>query len=146
MRQDVRRFIEKELTIFQDTKRDYYLLKEEMCGTGKKDECYGRSNLPGAPTEEHAVRLIVSTPRISQLERVVSAIDGVMCNLDEDRFRLIQMRYWERPRTLTDDGIAISLCVSRSTMFRWLDEILMAIAERLGMIDEGRFKYVVKKR
>ncbi len=70
--------------------------------------------------------------KIEQLERIVEAIESVVERLPEKKKRLVQLRYWDKPRTLTWDGIALRLEIGRATAMRWRDEVIYAIAEKIG--------------
>ena len=88
-------------------------------------------------TQKKALRL-VSNPRLAQLERTVRAIGHIVDGLDEDKYRLVTLKYWTCPRQLTDEGIAMEISIGRSTMYRWADEILLGIAVELGIVNMGQ--------
>lgn len=126
--------VESELYAYHDTKKEIVRLKNEILHASPvRDENVGggRGNLPGDPTGRTAV-LMVTHRRIEQLERIVDAIESVVERLPEKKKQLVKLRYWDKPRTLTWDGIALRLDVSRATAIRWRDEIVYAIAEKLG--------------
>ena len=91
----------------------------------------GKSNLPGNPTQSVAIAL-VSNRRMDNLERVVQVIGYVYTGLPDEKKRLVELKYWERPQTLTWDGIALRLNVSRRTALNWREEIVHAIAHLMG--------------
>jgi RinA family phage transcriptional activator len=125
--------VESELYAYYETKKEIVHLKNEILHTSAPPNEVGgsRGNTPGDPTGRTAV-LLVTHRRIEQLERIVEAIESVVERLPEKKKRLVQLRYWDKPRTLTWDGIALRLDVSRATAIRWRDEIVYAIAEKLG--------------
>lgn len=127
------RHVEAELYAYHDTKREIVRLKNDILHSSSYFEPIGggRSNLPGDPTGNTAT-LMVTHRKIEQLERIVEAIESVVERLPEKKRRLVQLRYWDKPRTLTWDGIALRLEVSRRTAMNWRDEIVYAIAEKLG--------------
>jgi RinA family phage transcriptional activator len=66
------------------------------------------------------------------MERVAEAIRTVFEGLDEDKKRLVQLKYWTKPQTLTWEGIAQQLRISRAQAFRWREQIICEIASHLG--------------
>ena len=126
--------VESELYAYHDTKKEIVRLKNEILHASPvRDENVGggRGNLPGDPTGRTAV-LMVTHRRIEQLERIVDAIEAVYERLPKEKQELVRLKYWTQPQTLTWEGIALKLHVSRRTAINWRDEIVYAIAERLG--------------
>jgi RinA family phage transcriptional activator len=66
------------------------------------------------------------------LESTVEAIENVYNRLPEEKKLLVNIYYWTRPQTLSWEGVAQKLHVSRKTAFNWRDEIIWAISEQLG--------------
>ena len=126
--------VESELHHYHETLREISLLREEILyATKEQDDNVGggRSNLPGDPTAQKAIAL-TSSRRLDNLERVVQVIQYVYNGLPDEKKRLVHMKYWDRPQTLTWDGIAMNLNVSKRTAVYWRDEIVHAIAQFLG--------------
>ncbi|QHT61708.1 transcriptional regulator [Paenibacillus lycopersici] len=126
--------VESELYAYHDTLREIVRIKNDLLqGKTSEDENVGggKSNLPGDPTGRTAI-LLVSHKRLEQMMNVVDAIESVVSGLPDDRQKLIQLRYWTRPQTLTWDGIAAEIPAHRATVFRWRDGIITAIAARAG--------------
>ena len=107
--------------------------KNQIMHASPEPDLYGggRSNLPTDPTGRTAT-LMVTHRRIEQLERIVDAIDSVYNRLPEEKQKLVKLRYWSKPQKLTWDGIAGRLHISKRQAFRWRDEIVYAIASKLG--------------
>lgn len=82
-------------------------------------------------TERLGIRL-ASDKMLQEMQRIVKAIEHVYNMCDNERKNLIRVKYWSKPQKLTWDGIAEELHISRATAFRWRDEILQAICEKLG--------------
>ena len=128
--------VESELYAYHETKKEIIRIKNEILyRTSSRDDNVGgvQSNIPGDPTGKTAV-LLATNRRIEQLEKIVKAIDSVVLRLPEDKKKLVQLRYWTKPRILTWDGIAREIPTGRATVFRWRDEIIFAIAEELGWL------------
>jgi len=127
--------IESELYAYHDTKKEIIRLKNEILhGTGRRSDDNaggGRGNLPGDPTAQAAV-LLISHRKIEQLERIVDAIEHVVERLPAEKKKVVQLRYWDRSKALTWDGIASAIPAHRATVIRWRDEIVYAIAEKIG--------------
>lgn len=88
----------------------------------------------GNTTQSKALRLI-SNKRLAQLQRTILAIERVLMNLTEDKFKLVQLKYWDHPRTLTDDGIAMELFIDKRSLYNWNNTILLALAKEMGLVD-----------
>ena len=126
--------VESELYAYHDTRKEIVRLKNEILhASAPPDENAGgsRGNMPGDPTGRTAV-LMVTHRRIEQLERIVEAIESVVERLPEHKKQLVRLRYWDKPRTLTWDGIAMKLHISRRQAMRWRDEIVYDIAAKIG--------------
>lgn len=126
--------VESELYAYHDTRKEIVRLKNEILyGSSSSDENVGggRSNLPGDPTGRTAL-MMVNHRKIEQLERIVDAIEFVVEHLPPQKKKLVQLRYWTRPQTLTWDGIAKEVPAHRATVLRWRDEIICGIAEKIG--------------
>jgi RinA family phage transcriptional activator len=126
--------VENELLAYKETKKEIERLKADILyGRASHDENVGggRSSLPSDPTGQTAT-LLVSHKSLQHMERVVDAIDSVYKGLDKSKKQLVQLKYWARPQTLTWDGIALELHVSRITAIRWRDETIQAIAYLIG--------------
>lgn len=127
--------VESEIYAYHETKKEILRLKNEILhGQGISDDENvggGRSNLPGDPTGRTAV-LLTSHKKLEQLQAIVDAIESVYAGIPPEKQKLIQVRYWTRPQLLTWEGVAKECYVSRRTAVYWRDEIVQAIAERIG--------------
>lgn len=126
--------IESELYCYWETVQEIKRIRMEIIGANpfQGDNVGGsRGNLPGDPTGRTVTTLLMHR-RLEQLERIVGAIRAVYDELPEEKQELIRLRYWTKPQTRTWEGIAQELNVGRMTAFRWREEIVKAIAERLG--------------
>ena len=126
--------IESELFSYKDTLREIENLRKDIMFCKENDDENiggGRSSIPSAPTERIATRL-ATHKKLTRLEEVANAIEKVYTGLPEDYQKLVRLKYWTRPQTLTWDGIATKVPVSRRTAFNMRDEIIYTIAEVLG--------------
>ena len=128
------KYIESEITHYNESVRELKDLREQIIhGSGSKDENVGgsRSGKPSEQTAERAIAL-VENRQVQQLERITAAIKDITDRLPPEKKRLIHLKYWARPQTLTWDGIAYEMNISRATVLRWRHEIIQAIAEIIG--------------
>ena len=133
MNREYRLYVEFELRRYEQTKANYESLKHDIIHESPVHD--GQPKSPGGvsrPTERKALR-ITSNVRLRQMEHTLKSIDTVLMSLPEDRYKMVQMRYWDRPRTLTDDGIALRLNIDKRTLYRWIDGLLQGIAKEMGL-------------
>jgi RinA family phage transcriptional activator len=126
--------IESELYSYHDTLKEINNLRKDIMFTKENDDENtggGRSSFISSPTEQIATRL-ATHKRLGQLEEVTHAIQKVYTGLPEDYQKLMRLKYWTRPQTLTWEGIADKIPVSRRTAFNMRDEVVWAIGEVLG--------------
>jgi RinA family phage transcriptional activator len=126
--------VESELYAYHDTKKEIMRLKNDILfASAPPDDNIGagRGNRPGDPTGRTAI-LLTTHRRIEQLERIVDAIETVVDRLPDKKKQLVQLRYWSKHSALTWDGIAMRLEIGRATAIRWRDEIVFAIADKIG--------------
>lgn len=126
------RHIESELFSYENTKKEIERLRNDIIHASPvTDNPEARSNAVGDPTGRVAT-LLLTHRRLEQLEKIVEAIERVYRALPRDKQRLIELKYWTSPQTLTWEGIAQKVHISRRQALRWRDGILYAIAEQLG--------------
>jgi RinA family phage transcriptional activator len=126
--------IESELYSYHDTLKEISNLRKDIMFCSENDDENtggGRNNLPSSPTERIATRL-ATHKRLIQLEEVTNAIYKVFQGLPEDYQKLVRLKYWTRPQTLTWEGIADKLYITSRQAMRWRDDIIFAVAEVLG--------------
>jgi len=125
--------VESELYAYHDTKKEIERLKNNILHASPTPDRTGggRSNIPNDPTGRTAT-LMVTHRKIEQLERIANAIESVYERLPAEKQKLVQLKYWTKPQTLTWEGIALKLDVSRRTAINWRDEIVYVVAELLG--------------
>lgn len=125
--------IESELFAYHETKREINQIMQDILHgtTAVENKGGGKSNLPGDPTNRLATAL-VTHKRLKQLETIANAIEEVYIQLPEEKQKLVKLKYWTRPQTLTWDGIARTLNVGRATAIRWRNEVVFAVAYTIG--------------
>lgn len=125
--------IEAELYAYHDTLKEIAKLRNEILHASSEPDRVGggRGNTPTDKTGVAAIRL-ATDKRLNSLVEVVEAIESVVERLPEKKRELVKLKYWSQPRTLTWDGIALRLDVSRRTAINWRNEIVYAIALKMG--------------
>lgn len=125
--------IESELYAYHDTKKEIIRLKNEFLHSITPPDLNGgsRGSWPSDPTGRKAT-LMTSHRKIEQMEQIINAIETVIERLPEDKKKMITLKYWTYPQTLTWEGIAQKIPVSRRQAINWRDEIVFAIADRIG--------------
>lgn len=123
--------IEAELFDYHDTLKRIQQRRDELLSGPSEELVGGRSNLPSDPTGSIVSRLIADK-QLQEYERIASAVEHIYNICDDDRKKLIRLKYWTKPQLKSWDGIAQEVNISRATAFRWRDEIIQAVGEVLG--------------
>ena len=69
------------------------------------------------------------------MESTCKAIENIVGELQEEKFKLVDLKYWTKPQTLTDIGICQKIPISKTTFYKWRDEIIIAIGIEMGLIN-----------
>lgn len=124
------RLIEAELYAYPKTKEELEQLREDILSMqavaheGVKVNASGVSDT----TAKKAVKL--TSLALMETARRVEVIEYVYDRLDEERKKLVRLKYWEG--NLTNQGIAREMNIDLATFYRWRRGIVEAIALRLG--------------
>lgn len=127
----VRGFVEWRLEHYREDKRALGEYRAQLMpsNTPRYSLTPGGGSDTGRPTEEIAARLAMN-PYILELERAIDAIDHVLTRLPADKMRLVDLVYFRGTHTVSGAGEALHL--SRRTAYRYVNEVLTAIAAELG--------------
>lgn len=126
--------IESELFAYHDTRKEIIRLRNDIMYPSKQQDDNiggGRSSMTSDPTGR-AVSALTANARLVHMESLVHSIECVYERLPEEKKRLINLYYWSRPQLLSWEGIAQLLHINRATAFRWRDEIIFALTDRIG--------------
>ena len=135
IRREIKAYIECELRDYDDTLREIGEERNELILMSPiHDNNGGKSYDIGNPTEHKAFKLLTNK-RIRRMEQTCKAIATVIDALPEEKLKLVELKYWVRPQTRTDEGIAQELCCDRRTLYRWIDGIILSLAKELGLAD-----------
>jgi len=125
------RYIEAELRDFKRTVQEYEILRLDIINSSPNPDITGVHAGTSNPTEVKATAVIMNK-KLTRLEGVVKAVRLVYSNLERDKQRFIELKYWGN--SLTDEGIARSLYITGKTLYRWKKSIIYAIARELGYL------------
>jgi RinA family phage transcriptional activator len=124
------RHIEAELYYYHDTVKEIENIRKEiLLASPVKQE--GKPSGVSDPTFNIVTRLTLDK-RLNKLEEITEAIETVVGICDRPRAELIKLKYWTRPQYLTWNGIAQKINISERQVYIWREEIITAIADRLG--------------
>lgn len=130
----LREFIEWQLEYYHDNKRQLNSFKESMIPSQISQ--YGHKtgssfDSEKRPTEDITIRR--NPEYIMEQERILNAIESVLNKLSEADKEIIRLKYWSGE--LTPDGIAMMLNIDKSTLYYRLNNIMVEIARRLGLVN-----------
>lgn len=130
----LRDFIEWQLEYYHDNKRQLNSFKENMIPSQISQ--YGHKagssfDSEKRPTEDITIRR--NPEYIMEQERIINAIESVLTKLSESDMEIIRLKYWSGE--LTPDGIALMLNIDKSTLYYRLNNIMVEIARRLGLVN-----------
>ncbi len=134
MNKGLRLYIEAELRGYHETMIELEALHDDMINESPlPPDGMPRGGETSDPTFNKTMKLL-TCKRLNQMHRVTYAIGNVVWSLPPDKLKLVKLKYWTRPQTLTDTGIAMKLCCHPKTFYLWRAEICKAIANELGML------------
>lgn len=123
MRRETRQYICAELLNYQRSKNEMQRIKEKL------DDL---RLWPAYNKDYTAERRLYLQDRLRFLERITEAIAIVTQEASTEERRILQLKFWHpRPRP-TDDQIAAALGMSRTTLYRNINNICRRIGMRLG--------------
>jgi RinA family phage transcriptional activator len=127
---DIYRYIESELRNYKQSCRELEILKRDIIlATPEKQE--GHSTNISDPTCR-AASLVMLDRSIKRYEKIVQAIKVIYDQCDEQKKKIIEMKYWQS--RYRDEGIRYHIGISKTTFYRWKDAIILAIAVELGYL------------
>ena len=134
MKKELRAYIECELRDYHKTLSDIANLRDNLLNESPSppDGMPRGGGTTSDPTFKRAARLITCR-QLEYMCRAVEAIAAALDRLPPEKVRLVELKYWVSPQTLTDYGIAHELPCSVQTFYNWRNEICNLIAKELGM-------------
>ncbi|MBY8908196.1 transcriptional regulator [Salinicoccus roseus] len=131
------KYLEDELFSYPGMEKHIRSIREEIINPWKEQDTNiggGRSNSNVSTVEIKATRL-VNDKRLRRMQEVKQAIETIYNEADHNQRKMLDVYYFTRPRTLTIDGVAQKMNVSRRTIFRVRKSILSRLADELGIIN-----------
>lgn len=137
MRRSTMKYLEDELFSYPGMEKHIKSIREEIINPWKEQDTNiggGRANSNVSTVEIKATRL-VNDKRLKRMQEVKQAIETIYNEGDQNQRKMLDVYYFTRPRTLTIDGVAQKMNVSRRTIFRVRKSILSRLADELGIIN-----------
>jgi RinA family phage transcriptional activator len=125
------RLIERELYHFLATKADYEHARGDILrGTVAPHEPVqtGPSDTTANKASQLMSRAMLETER--RINAIEWAMERIKSTQEAARWRLVKLKYFEG--RLTNEGIMQELSIARATFYRWRDDFIRLIADRLG--------------
>lgn len=125
------RVIEQELYHYPERRKMLEEMRLDIIESGGQPEVPIDTG-PGDPTSRKAIKLRTSVA-IYETERRLKAIEDVLKvteRIEPDKYKLVRLKYFEQK--LTNQGIMAELNISATTFYRWRQEFIKEIADRLG--------------
>ena len=146
MKRQIKVYIEAELRDYHQTKKEYEEMRDNLLNASQRPlDGMPRGTATGDSTYQRAERLMTNR-RLKYMEVLLKGISMVLSEMPDEKLRLIDLKYWQRPRQLTDAGIARKLNIDRRTVYKWTDAICWAVGAELGLLDEVGHKEGTFKR
>jgi RinA family phage transcriptional activator len=135
IKKEIKAYVECELRDYLQTIRELGEEREQIIHNSPSFDDSGiRSTGISRTCENKAIQLITSK-RLIQIGRTIEGIQMVLDSLQEDKYKLVQLKYWTNPQTRTDEGIARELNIGKTTYYKWVDGIVLAVAIELGLVN-----------
>ena len=126
-----RRYLEEEIRYFHASKRELQILRRDIM-QGAVYQSADDNVWIGSDSRTRAPYNCLR--RIQRLENIVQAIEEVFQILTKEQRTLVKYVFWTQPQTLTMEGIAQQIHLSRRTLYRKKDELLALVGEKLGYL------------
>ena len=130
------KYIEREIYDLHDTIKEIKVIEYDIIHGNNIDS---ENPVPGRisarkASDTTAVKAteLVEHKKLQRMKEKVNAILKVYNSLPEEKKRLIELYYWERPGELTWDGIAKELNMGRATAIRWRNAFVKRVAQEMG--------------
>ena len=130
----LKEYIEWQVKYYPENKRQLTAKKDSLIPSqiskyGPREG--GSFDSEQRPTEDITIKL--NAEYIMEQERIINAIESVLARLTDQDRELVRLMYWSGE--LTPDGIAFKMNIDRATLYYRLNNILVEIARRLGLVE-----------
>lgn len=124
--------VEEEIFDLHETKKRISQIREEILNPHKEYEFVGgKSNLPGDPTSSKVIDLD-ENKNLRYMQEIVREIEYVYEHSSKQMQRFMDLFYWTKPQTMTIEGVAQKIFVSRSSAYRMRSHVVYQVAVRMG--------------
>lgn len=125
--------IEQELFFYNETKKEIALIRDEVLnGTHVNDNPGSSRSSQTSDKVGNAGARLADNKLLCNMQEVVEAIDKVYYSGGNDLRKFMDVFYFARPRTLTLDGVAEHVHMSRRTIYRIRHRVVQRLAYELG--------------
>ena len=124
------RLIEAELYAYTKTKEELEQIREDILSLPAAAHEGVKVNVSGVSDTTARKAIKLTSLALMETARRIEAIEYVYSRLNEERKKLVRLKYWEG--NLTNQGIALEMNMDLATFYRWRRGFVEAIALRLG--------------
>ena len=130
------RYVEHELFNYKNNLKEYQEIQDDIIGSSsyQSGDRVQTSTLADE-TASKAIRL-TSNARMLQLEKTIQGIETGIRVLrvaaEPSKLKLLEMKYFDCQ--YTDKRIAVELCISEKTYYRWKNQIVLLMAMHIGLV------------
>jgi len=125
------KYVEHELYNYDNTKKMLQQYREAILESSPGQQEIKVQTGTGDPTAKKALQL-VSSAFIARAEQTIQAIERSLAMLTEDHRKLFKLKYQD---CLPWQEVIIELGVSERTYFRMRRELVITVAQQLGLIN-----------
>ena len=131
----IRQYIEWQIEHYHEDKRQLEAAKADMIPspTASYSLTAGTSSGSVSRSTENITMRIETNQYIKQLEQSCAAIEKVLNRLQKEDKELIEIYYWRHEYTA--EGAGMKLNMTRRTVYRHINDILVAVALEMGYIN-----------
>ncbi len=128
----VKSYILYEIEMYHENKKQLEAYRRDIIeASPQPPDGQPRGNGLSNPVESKAIK-IDSSAYIRRTEQTVRAIERAFERVDHNHYRVIDMMYWRRTHTAIGAGMVLK--ASKSTVYNWIDDVVMLVAKELGYI------------
>ncbi len=135
IKKEIKAYIETEIRDYDDTLRAIGEERNDLILSSPTHENIGGTSYDiSNPTLDKAIKLRTNK-RIRRMEQTCEAIAKVIDALPDEKLRLVELKYWAKPQTLTDAGIYMQLNIEKTCYYEWINQIVGAVGVEMGIVD-----------
>ena len=126
----VKSYILYEIEMYHENKKQLAEYKQDIIeASPQPPDGQPRGNGLSNPVESKAIK-IDSSAYIRRTEQTVRAIERAFERVDCNHYRAIDLMYWRKTHTAI--GAAVELHAGKTTIYRWIDDVVVMVAKELG--------------